>query len=384
MKSNYANLDLLRTLAVLSVVCSHIWKQCVAFHLIPYDRNIELLQHNLSFTGVMFFFVHTCLVLMLSMHRSPTAHLAQSFFIRRAFRIYPLCWATILLSLGTGLTDEAAGGFHSLGWFGVSVNVLLVHNIVRRYSSVIGPLWSLDWEVQMYLVLPLFFFVLRRFDRLRVVFGIWLGSALLAVAATQPALPRAFHGAIFPPMFIAGMVSYKLLVRRDANERSRSLPAWGWPLLIAGLFALQSLLMGARSFESSEGAALDAGICITLALAIPAFKQLSTHWIVLPAQQIAKYSYSIYLLHIPALIFVLRYLPGLPLAWKIVLFFFLTALLSYLSFHVVEDPLIRMGKRLAERVQIPSVSCSSNQISSGAVLHPILVPNSGSQLPGER
>lgn len=383
MKTNYANLDLLRALAVLSVVAAHLWRQGVAFHLFAYDLRIDLLQRNLSFTGVMFFFVHTCLVLMISMHRAPAARLGRSFLIRRAFRIYPLCWATIVLSLVTGLTDEPAGSFHVLGWPGVAVNVLLVHNIVRGYVSVIGPLWSLDWEVQMYLVLPLFFLVLRRFDRLIIVFGIWAGSALLAVAATQPAMPRAFHGAIFPPMFIGGMVAYKLLERQAAGPRRRALPAGGWPLFVLGLFALQVWLMGARSYESPQGAGLDAGICITLALAIPAFRELRAGWIVRPAQQIAKYSYSVYLLHIPALIFVLSYLPGLPLAMKVIVFLALTTVLSFISFHVIEDPLIRLGKRLAQRVQAPLISGSPEQIPSSVAPFALMATGSGPSMRGE-
>jgi peptidoglycan/LPS O-acetylase OafA/YrhL len=63
----------------------------------------------------MFFFVHTCLVLMLSMHRTPATHRPRNFFIRRAFRIYPLCWATILLALTTGLTDQPEAAFHPIG-----------------------------------------------------------------------------------------------------------------------------------------------------------------------------------------------------------------------------------------------------------------------------
>lgn len=364
MKTNFTNLDLLRSLAVLSVVAQHLWRQCVNFQLCAYHPEIDQLLRNLSFTGVMFFFVHTCLVLMLSMHRAPAAHLWRSFLIRRAFRIYPLCWAAITLSLVTGLTDEPAGGLHALGLRGVAVNVLLVHNIFRGYSSVIGPMWSLDWEMQMYFVLPLFFVVLRRFASLIPVFSIWVGSAVLAVAATQPPLPRALHAAVFPPMFIGGMVAYKLLERQTTKLRIPAFPSWGWPLVVIGLFVLESRLVGYNhyqpprnsefnSYELPLSAGINSCICLLLALAIPAFDELRVAWIVRPAQQIAKYSYGVYLLHVPALIFVLRYLPGLPLALKVVTFFALTALLSFVSFHAIENPLIQLGKQLTQIIPIP-------------------------------
>ena len=111
---------------------------------------------------------------------------------------------------------------------------------------------------------------------------------------------------------------------------------------------LQCQLAGSHNFESQIGAGINAGICLLLAISIPAFGELSAKCLVHPAQQVAKYSYGIYLLHVPALIFVLRYLPGLPLVLKIVTFFALTALLSFVSFHALENPLIRLGKRLTQ------------------------------------
>ena len=346
MKANYKNLDMLRSLAVLSVVAQHLWHQSVNFGFCAYDPGINQILGNLSFTGVMFFFVHTCLVLMLSMHRAPADHLGRDFLIRRAFRIYPLCWATILLALTTGLTDHPEANFHSMGWQGVAANLALIQNMLRSYPSIVGPLWSLPWEVQMYLVLPLFFIGLRRFSGLAPVFATWLVSAVLAIAATQPSLPRMLHGAIFPPMFIGGMVAYVLLVRQSAGRDRRRFPAWTWPLFVLGLFLLKDRLAGPHNFESQIGAGVNTGICLLLAVAIPSFGELRSIWLVHPAQQIAKYSYGIYLLHEPALIFVMRYLPRMPLVWTVFTFFLVTALVSFISFHLIENPLIRTGKWL--------------------------------------
>lgn len=348
MKKTYANLDLLRSLSVLSVLIAHLWQKCVDYHFCAWDAETNRFFSNLSFTGVMFFFVHTCLVLMLSMDRSPAEHLARSFLVRRAFRIYPLCWVTIMLALGTGLTDHPEANLHLLGWRGLLANLLLVQNVTRAFPSIVGPLWSLPWEVQMYLVLPLFFLLLRRFSTLRVIFAIWTVTAVLAVASTLPGVPRAFHGAVFPPMFVSGMVAYKLLLRQSAAKQRGRLPGWAWPLLVIGLFALKNWLAGSHSFESPFGAGVDSCICLALALGIPAFAELHQGWIAHPAQKIAKYSYGVYLLHVPALIFVMRYLPALPLPLKIIVFLALTTLASVVSFHAVEDPLIQFGKRLTQ------------------------------------
>lgn len=350
MKSNYANLDLLRAFAVLSVVAAHLWHGCVNFHLLPYSDVTNLVLHNLSFTGVMFFFVHTCLVLMLSLHRSAVKDRARNFLIRRAFRIYPLSWAAILLALATGLTDQPMALIHAAGVKGIVANLVLVQNVLRTAPSIIGPLWSLPWEVQMYLLLPLFYFLLRRFERSLPALWFWLAATTLAFACTSPALPRTFHAAVFPPMFISGMVAYQLLHRQSqSTQRASGAPrihAGLWPLFVVALFAMQGILMGRHSFESQPGVLIDSSICLILALAIPSFNDLRARWIVRPAGQVAKYSYGIYLLHVPALEIVFRGAPALPLALKCLLFLLVTAALSVAAYHTIENPLIQLGKRL--------------------------------------
>src|ERR1035438_7711198 len=291
MKSKYTNLDLLRSMAVLSVVTSHLWHSCVEFHICAEHLFVSAFLRSCSITGVSFFFVHTCLVLMLSMHRAPDAHRARSFLIRRAFRIYPLCWTAISLALATGLTDLSASRLHALGWRDILANLLLVQNLAKTRNAVcvLGPLWSLPWEVQMYLVLPLFYIVLRRFQWLGTVFLIWLAAILLAVVGTQPQVPH-LGGTIFLPMFIAGMVAYRLLIQQQLHERRFALPSWGWPLFVMSLFVLAPLLVGPREIYDPVSAAVNGCTCFLVGFAIPSFRELTSGWIIHPAEQIAKYS----------------------------------------------------------------------------------------------
>jgi peptidoglycan/LPS O-acetylase OafA/YrhL len=336
-------------MAVFSVVSSHLWHSCVAYHICAEHLFVSQFLRSCSITGVSFFFVHTCLVLMLSMHRAPGVHRARNFLVRRAFRIYPLCWAAISLALVTGLTDLPTSRLHALGWRDVLANLALVQNLAKtpHPAEILGPLWSLPWEVQMYLVLPLFFVVLRRFQWLGTVFLIWTGSAILAVAGTQPHIPH-LGWSIFPPMFIAGMVAYRLLVFQEVQGRRIALPAWGWPLLVLILFVVAPLLADGRDIYTPACAAINACNCFLLSLAIPCFVELQAGWIVWPSQQIAKFSYGVYLLHVPAIVLCFRYFPALPIAPKIAASLALTALFSFVSFYAIEDPLIRLGKHLTQ------------------------------------
>jgi len=330
---------------VLSVVAAHVEQLCSAYHICNPSLFVRSFLGSCSTTGVAFFFVHTCLVLMLSLHRSYGPHGARNFLIRRIFRIYPLCWTVLCLVLTTGLTD-LPDRVRELRWQDILANSLLVQNVIktRENTSVLGPLWSLPWEMQMYLALPLLFLFLRRFQWLGTVFLIWLGTFLLAVVGT---LPQVHHGwTVFPPMFIAGIVAYRLLIRAQPDVHRYALPAWGWPLLVMSLFVVVPLLAGNQGLFSTKAAVLNAGNCLLLGLAIPSFRELTAFWIVRPAEQIAKYSYGVYLFHVPAIVLCLRFLPRLPIVPKIALALVFTSAISFLAFHVIENPLIRIGKRL--------------------------------------
>jgi hypothetical protein len=62
MKNNYTNLNLLHSLAVLSVIAFHLWLALVESHICANNPGVTQFLYNLGFTGVMFFFVHTSLV----------------------------------------------------------------------------------------------------------------------------------------------------------------------------------------------------------------------------------------------------------------------------------------------------------------------------------
>jgi peptidoglycan/LPS O-acetylase OafA/YrhL len=91
MKQVSPNLDLLRASAVLLVFVSHL----------PYSVGSSWDLDFLGHYGVMMFFIHTSLVLAMSLARieRQNENVVTSFYIRRAFRIYPL-------SITCGRTDR--------------------------------------------------------------------------------------------------------------------------------------------------------------------------------------------------------------------------------------------------------------------------------------
>jgi peptidoglycan/LPS O-acetylase OafA/YrhL len=86
------------------------------------------------------------------------------------------------------------------------------------------------------------------------------------------------------------------------------------------------------------------------------FRDLRPSWLTAACHTIAKYSYGIYLFHIPVIWLVFFKLMFLPLAIRWVLLCVLMVLVPWLAYHLVEAPMVGIGRRLASRVRLPGVS----------------------------
>jgi peptidoglycan/LPS O-acetylase OafA/YrhL len=318
------NLDVLRSMAVLMVLVDHLTRH---YHR---DR-----FGDLGIFGVLLFFVHTSLVLMYSMQRSGLtgAALFKDFYIRRLFRIYPLSILAVLTAVALHLHADGRGlaiGPRP-GALELISNLLLVQNLTRA-ASVIGPLWSLPLEVQMYLALP-FLFLWRRRSTLWML-GLWLACGALGhFVQTIPALGW-FTLLLYVPNFLPGVIAFGL-------PEKRTLPAFCWPLFIL-------LLAAAYLWDPSRR--MGGGACLLLGFAIPRFREITFRPLALISHRIATYSYGIYLGHS----FFIWY--GLTRHDSWIIFWLMWLIVPVVLYHAFEHPAIEVGRKLAERVSDSSSS----------------------------
>jgi len=230
----YANLDLLRAIAVLLVLAQHLSLRMHIEHIAWVPTN------SLGLFGVLLFFVHTSLVLMYSMERSGLqgARLLKDFYIRRVFRIYPLSIfaiaVAVTLHLESNLNGIAGLSYGQLpGKIALLSQVLLVQNLVH-VKSIVNVLWSLPFEVQMYLFLPFLFAWVRRKRMLRPLLVLWMVSLLAALA--QPYVAALGRASLFRfvPCFLPGVIAFTL-------PRIPRLSSSLWPVFILGLVAAFAL-----------------------------------------------------------------------------------------------------------------------------------------------
>lgn len=342
----YANLDLLRSIAVLSVFFGHV----TLFHGLLRLGPFHLIL--MGVLGVMLFFVHTCLVLMESLERQWQRYFRTvpnratgslvffvEFMMRRCFRIYPLSVAAILLILVFRLPFASISPGHFSGFVpdagDVLANLFLVQNLSLR-TPMLGPMWSLPYELQMYLFLPWMFLVLLPSRSVWRIGAAWTAALCLALVVghfrPNPSL------VLFLPCFLPGVLAYQL--QRTVKPQ---LPGFLWPFM--ALLPCSLFLLAEPGMNWPEKWTL----CFVIGLAIPFFHQIRQRQLVAASHLIAKYSYGIYLTHFFAIWFAFQYLGGASLAWKILAFLLLAAGLPVVFYHLLEQPMIDLGKRLADR-----------------------------------
>jgi peptidoglycan/LPS O-acetylase OafA/YrhL len=325
--ANSANLDCLRALAVIFVVADHMLK----FLGHPVVHGFE--ANALGRLGVMFFFVHTCTVLMLSLERQqstyPGSRLWINFYIRRAFRIYPLSMFAVAVVVLFQIPSQRIVGFHSIASFiprkaEILGNLALTQNVLPRHSrDIIGVLWSLPFEVQMYLFLPALFLWLASKGRLKELLLLWVLS--WGVAAI-------FLPLQYVPHFLPGVIAYVVALKYRGGR---------WPAFLFLLFlATLTVVYFAIGGTDVTGRVM----CLALGLLLPLFANVRVRAFNLVTHNIAKYSYGVYLSHLFCLWFAFTKFQ----AYQGVIFGALLVIVPVLLFHLIESPMIRVGVKVGE------------------------------------
>ncbi|SFR96773.1 Peptidoglycan/LPS O-acetylase OafA/YrhL, contains acyltransferase and SGNH-hydrolase domains [Granulicella pectinivorans] len=321
------NLDVMRSFAIGLVVLDHVLlaqKVAVVGRWEPAWIGVA---------GVYMFFVHTCLVLMWSLERKPHT---LDFYIRRGFRIYPLVLVALLFAV---VLRAPVGG--SPNDFFVAIhpdlqtilsNGTLTQNLFDR-DNILGVLWSLPLEVDMYLLLPVLFFFVRRNFTLWPLLLFWA----LAAGLSFRMLEDGNQFATVIPCFLPGVMAYVLFRR----VRPRA-PGWLFPgflLLLTVLFMMWP----------SVGASWP--LCLALGIGLPFFHPINFGLVARVSHEIAKYSYGIYLSHPFALVFGFYVLAGRSLWMQLGVTIVAIAVLSVAAYHLLEKPMINLGAKLAAKAE---------------------------------
>jgi peptidoglycan/LPS O-acetylase OafA/YrhL len=329
LRQDSANLDLLRALAVLIVLGGHLW-----YSLGPQILEVWALAH----LGVIAFFVHTTLVLMMSLerlHSDGRALVTLRFYLRRFFRVYPLAIVTVVVVVAAAIPAVPWVPYSDHSWIRVLANIALIQNLKVDAVSVLAVLWSLPYEVQMYGLLPFVYLAVKTYAL--------KGAMLLSVAGVGLAsIPEIRLVTQYFPCFLSGVLAYAI-----SRKYRPVLNAWVWPATLLVLAIVFSGIVIPPPGSADWLAAL------VLGGVVPFVREWTGSGVVRRcAHEVAKYSYGIYVSHTP--IIWLSFFLMAEIAWPAQWMTFLTLSVAVpvLLFHSLEQPFISLGARLADRIAV--------------------------------
>jgi peptidoglycan/LPS O-acetylase OafA/YrhL len=327
------NLDVLRALAVLLVLFAHS-TPAMTFGSEAIRDTIEV---RVGRFGVLLFFVHTALVLMMSLQRNSST---SRFYIQRIFRIYPLSIFLVAIVLYFHVPPMPPKTFEWPHPARIVENLLLIQNFVaplKSYSAVrviannslSSPLWSLPFEIQMYALLPAVFYFVRKHRTEGAV--VLLAASIVMAIAEKSIFPTSSWLMEFFPCFMAGVLAFTLL------DRTPRLSAYLWPIAICTV-AVACFALGMSSLAQW-------GACILIGVSIPLFDEMAESYVTRVAFVIARYSYGIYLVHVPLRWLCFEHVQASPwFRWPCYILFVTT--LPRFLYHLIETPTINYGRRI--------------------------------------
>ena len=325
---------------MLFVVGFHIDLYFLQKHAIPRDNLNGFDFHQTGMWGVLMFFVHTSLVLMLSLERQQQRFPEEPFFIpfmlRRTFRIFPLSVFIValvwLLALPVGELKSGTFSYLHLDWTGILSNFLLLQNVWHK-DSIIPVLWTLPFEMQMYLTLPAIYLLVRFTKGPVRIIALWAVAAFFCshtYRLQQLGLGPLVELTTYIPCFLSGVVAYKL-----GKSRGLGLVAVLWPVFIGAITLIY--LRWHLTYTC----------CFLLGLGIPQFREIANPVVRRVSQLIARYSYGIYLTHwiVIWLVFQALRREVARIEWIVLIAGF--GLFPYVLYHYLEEPMIRYGGKIA-------------------------------------
>jgi peptidoglycan/LPS O-acetylase OafA/YrhL len=359
-------LDGVRGAAILGVLLLHATSRLAAPELAGPALALKRV-FGLGWTGVDLFFVLSGFLItgiLADARESPRYF--RSFYLRRALRILPLYYGflLVLFTLAAAWHERVPPGGQLWYW---------LH--LQNFHSPSGPplefgahLWSLAVEEQFYLVWPAAMFVLSRRGAVRTCVAC-LGLTLAFRLAAWRMGVDLHHLYFWTPARLDGLAVGALLALLARGEGG--LERFRRPAAAAAAFALAALACApatASGFDPggvymiSVGYSALAVLFGALLLAVVASPRgvcaRVAEWA--PLRFFGRYSYAIYVLHVPVLVLAARaglspsgVLPGAPglvrAAAYVALMVAASVAAALVSWHLLERPFLSLKRHIPYR-----------------------------------
>lgn len=340
----------------------------MAYHLIGwelYALDASTLLGRLGIYGVSMFFVLSGLSMAI-VYNGYIDGVGSSvrFFVRRIFRIWPLLWVAVSFAV----VSAAANG-HRPDWSVALLNLTTAFGFVDPAAYMNVGAWSIGNEMVYYALTPLIICAYNK--RLAYgnivtagtcVIGIWFASYLMnpgqSLADQWTVYVNPFNNLF---LYCAGIALFYngLLLRKFQNLACF--------LIAVSLFIFYPATGDQINIVTGSARLAFSIASILLVLAFYKNTVRLPNVLSMPLTQLGVVTYGVYLLH-PIVYAGIRFslkrmqleLPGYGM---IALTIGLTILSSLVAFKILEEPFVRLGKKLTPRDSGKSLPVQPRQVS---------------------
>lgn len=340
VKRHMPALDGLRGIAIAAVMTFHYGPFCT----------LSTRPFLYGYLGVDLFFVLSgFLISGILLDSRESAHYFKTFYARRILRIFPVYYAFLVASIVLARLLTSGGHSHQYWLYFLYVQNWWPGNGMTQ-DYYLGHLWSLAVEEQFYLFWPLVIWLCpaRYFP--------WVCGAIVAVVLEARLYCAGFLGIntiwkVTPfrmdSLCLGGLAAYLL-----RNDRAAAWLKKRWPVL-AAVGAIWFML--AQRNAEYVGVSSYTAAALTFACVVFWAASASPFALTLPIlRALGKYSYAMYLFHLPVHIFVSPFLwrwashsARTLLAARILYMpamFLLVYGMAALSWRLFEEPILRLKR----------------------------------------
>lgn len=342
--SRNVGIDTLRFIAVALVLGRHA-------ELCPEDQGflvtkISTIMHTGGWIGVDLFFVISGYLisgLLFQELKKFNCISVKRFLIRRSFKIYPIFWLFVMMSV-IFLPDYLRGE----NWKKIFIELLFLQNY---YNGMWAHTWSLAVEEHFYVALPLLLLVLHRCNKVDylpvIVFSILVYCLTARLIMTMNG-PRALTEILIPThlrldslsfgVLLSYFVVYRGTLLREMVHRYKMII----PLSIVVILPAFVLHLESSSYMQSVGLSMNyvsSGVLLVSSL------KLKESILLRIMAYIGKYSYAIYLVHMPLQgICIDLYRSSAVNSWMgyVVLYISASLMLGVLVSRTIEYPILKL------------------------------------------
>ncbi|MCD6013613.1 MAG: acyltransferase [Flavipsychrobacter sp.] len=201
------NLDILRGIAALTVVCYHL----ISIHPLDFDKQYtlgNLLNYNFpGHMAVLVFFILSGYVISINTKRLTDKRSILSYIRKRLIRIVPIYMLAMLFTV--------AITWGKYDWQVILSNFFFISVPFDNVMIENGPAWSLNYELIYYFVFIFFSY-----------FGISLVKTVITLAIALAALFVFFHNAEINPLLISYLIGFLFWATGAMIADIKTWPRW--------------------------------------------------------------------------------------------------------------------------------------------------------------